>query len=74
MQSCNKKGLCYVHRAIFYLNKHMENNWYRKRFNLPLFLAREGKDVQPTGWGGAGGGGGMWGGGQEEGGMWGGGG
>jgi hypothetical protein len=26
MQSCAKKGICYVHRAIFYLNEHKEND------------------------------------------------
>ncbi len=26
MQSCTKKGIRYVHRAIFYLNNQKENN------------------------------------------------
>ncbi len=37
MQSCTKKGIHYVHRAIFYLNKHKENN-------MKLYQ----KKVQPT--------------------------
>ncbi len=33
MQSCTKKGIRYVHRAIFYLNKNKENNMklYQKK-------------------------------------------
>jgi len=33
MQSCTKKGIRYVHRAIFYLNKHKETNMklYQKK-------------------------------------------
>jgi hypothetical protein len=26
LQPCTKKGIHYVHRAIFYLNKYKENN------------------------------------------------
>jgi hypothetical protein len=51
-----QKGKRYVHRAIFYLNKHQENNinCIRKRFNLPMFLARKWKDIRGAGGGGVG--------------------
>jgi hypothetical protein len=40
MQSCTKKGIRYVHRAIFYLNKHKENNMklYQKKVH-PAYVS-----------------------------------
>jgi hypothetical protein len=52
-----QKGKRYVHRAIFYLNKHKENNMklYQKKFP-PAYVSCQEMDDIPGAVGGGGGG------------------